>query len=640
MVHVIYVISKLKWHFMTMQAAARPLRDLYTTLNKAYVIPAYQRPFAWSGEKAKELLNSILEDSEDESVDITSIGTLLFHPLPLQSFSHYGNNLPTSNAVNMIWEVIDGQQRLTTLALIGFVLNQKLKDLLTNGLTPQIGTDLQQLYCTQKRLNDRSLPLIIRDGDNFDTGYQSEIAILLDYFNNYNPSTFPRIGKSLLETYDAIKTWVNDNLSSENFEHFTNYMLDQCNYIEVSASEQSQAFTLFETLNSTSEPLTALEVFKANVIRELGQKNNRFSEINRYVDYTNLKRDDVIKKSNSIAFIHAQAWSGVKPKIDFNRLKRYLDRQINEESIAGLEKISKFMQSVWENQDPTHEWLDQGTIDLIRFLKASKHDAPLPLLCRYYIHKPALLPKVIKIVVAFFVLWRTGLPTNSLPQSYRDLLDENSTNNISVLSGSIKNISELASYFKNILIERWGHPHRGSQRERDLSLKNTWINNFQNYLSYDSLPTICRLLILLNIEATIKNNLLPNDPWSKNDDIEHISARATAQQDLRMINSLGNLTFLPATINRSIQEMAWEDKRQIYQLLSQVEKNQQTTFSDGRNLGPAIQEFINSPTTPALVYLRVLSANENWGATEMHERNILILSRAWEIFYSEWLNQN
>ncbi|GAA5526770.1 DUF262 domain-containing protein [Herpetosiphon gulosus] len=47
-----------------MQADAIPLEYLYTTLNKGYVIPGYQRPFAWNSDKAIELLDSILEDFE------------------------------------------------------------------------------------------------------------------------------------------------------------------------------------------------------------------------------------------------------------------------------------------------------------------------------------------------------------------------------------------------------------------------------------------------------------------------------------------------------------------------------------------------------------------------------------------------
>lgn len=47
-----------------MDADALQLMKLYDTLNKAYVIPLYQRPFAWEPRKAIELLDAVLQDAQ------------------------------------------------------------------------------------------------------------------------------------------------------------------------------------------------------------------------------------------------------------------------------------------------------------------------------------------------------------------------------------------------------------------------------------------------------------------------------------------------------------------------------------------------------------------------------------------------
>ncbi|WP_434782333.1 DUF262 domain-containing protein [Ferrovum myxofaciens] len=60
-----------------MKADALALTKLYDTLNKAYVIPNYQRPFAWDPKKAIDLLESVLEDAH-ERAKLTSLGTFLF----------------------------------------------------------------------------------------------------------------------------------------------------------------------------------------------------------------------------------------------------------------------------------------------------------------------------------------------------------------------------------------------------------------------------------------------------------------------------------------------------------------------------------------------------------------------------------
>ena len=624
-----------------MRASVCQLRDLYTTFNKAYVIPSYQRPFAWSKEKAVELLETIFSDSNDEEISITSLGTLLFHPLELQRINPYGNNLPTSNAVNTIWEVIDGQQRLTTLALIGKCLNDRLRTLQDNGLVYQPNTDLQQLYCTYRRVNGRPMPLIIRDGDNFDTGFNSEISRFLDHFNNPNQSG-PIIGSNLRLVYDAIYNWVWENLDGTNFQRFCDHFLDRCSFIQVEASEENQAFTLFETLNSTSEPLTAFEVYKSRVVRDFPGNLSNFEHTNQYLNYSDSKRDEITKKSNDLVFFHGQVWCGIRTKIHFVYLKKYLDRQLLEDRIVGLEKISLFLKDVWDKQNDDFRWLTREAINHIRFLKASKHLAPIPLLARYFVDSPNDLPRILEIVCGFFVLWRSGLPNNRLPEAYRALFDQNSPNNMAILGGRLKRPHELATYFRDILINRIGAPQRGDQAERMATLKQSWINNFQRNLNYDELPTICRLIVLLDIESRLRSNLIPDDPWTKLDDIEHIfsQANATTDEHNQVINTIGNLTFLPPSVNRSIQNINWEEKKQIYQLLTQPTRTRVNFYENGNQFPDAVIDFLREPNSPCLAYLGDICMHETWGEREIRQRNSEMLDRVWEIMFTNYLRNN
>jgi hypothetical protein len=624
-----------------MRASVCQLRDLYTTFNKAYVIPSYQRPFAWSRDKAAELLETILSDANDDEISITSLGTLLFHPLELQRNNPYGNNLPTSNAVNTIWEVIDGQQRLTTLALIGKCLNDRLRTLQDNGLIYQPNTDLQQLYCTYRRVNGRPMPLIIRDGDNFDTGFNSEISRFLDHFNNTNQQE-PIIGDNLRLVYEGISNWVWENLDASNFQRFCDHFLDRCSFIQVEASEENQAFTLFETLNSTSEPLTAFEVYKSRVVRDFPSNLANFEYTNQYLNYSDSKRDEITKKSNDLVFFHGQVWCGIRTKIHFVYLKKYLDRQLLEDRIIGLDKISLFLKDVWDKQNESFSWLNREAINHIRFLKASKHVAPIPLLVRYFVESPNDLPRVLEIICGFFVLWRSGLPNNKLPEAYRSLFDLNSQNNMAIVGGRLKRPHELASYFREILVNKIGPPQRGVQTERMATLKQSWINNFQRNLNYDELPTICRLVVLLDVESRLRGNLIPDDPWTKLDDIEHIYSQANATTDviIQILNSIGNLTFLPPTINRSIQNIEWEEKRQIYQLLSKPIKTNINFYENGEPLPEAVVEFLREPNSPCLAYLGEICSHKNWGEAEIRQRNSEMLNRIWEIMFTNYLRDN
>ena len=614
-----------------MRASAVPLSVLFNTTNKAYLIPSYQRPFAWDGDKTSELLDSILEDCiENES--ITSLGTLLFFPVPTVSNNPFGNNTPTSNAVNTIWEIIDGQQRMTVLSIIGYVLWKKLKDLQESaGLAYNPSLDLRYFFGSKNKDDGTRVPSIIRDTDNFDTGYKSEIAKLHDYFNDVTPSVPNELGENIRNVFSEIERWVDTKLDIGNFSQFCEYLLKNCNYIQVEADDQNTAFTMFETLNSTSVPLTAFEVYKSQIIRNIPAADASFLETNTLLDYSNAERDTVTKNSNTLVFAHSQANIGKTPKRHFLALKKYLDKCVNKESLDTLERGAKFLKEIWNDQSCKDGWFDDQTKDCIRFLKATKHEAPMPMMMRYYLSNPADLKIVSKIVVAFFALWRTGLPTNKLPDAYRALLKEGAPDNMALQGGVLKDPVSLAAYFRKKLEERWSNGVPGSTYEE------RWIRNYQSFLSYDSMPVICRLFVLLDIESSLKTNLLPDDPWTITDDIEHI-APTSSIMNIEALNSLGNLTFLPISINRSIQNMPWDKKIEVYSLLSSPGKYSATMFADSSPLPPGVVEYLANPQSNALTHLNLLSANLIWGEQEIRSRNDQMLSKIFKTLYMEWLN--
>jgi hypothetical protein len=157
-----------------MEAHAIPVLKLYETVNKAYVIPIYQRPFAWDSRKAEELLNAVLQDANDNA-KITSLGTLLFCNIP-GGTNPFGNNTPATVAPSTMWEVVDGQQRLTVFAIIGHALNERHKALVNDGLVYSPPLEFEMLFATSRTRTGKTVPVLIRDGDNYDTGYQSDLA--------------------------------------------------------------------------------------------------------------------------------------------------------------------------------------------------------------------------------------------------------------------------------------------------------------------------------------------------------------------------------------------------------------------------------------------------------------------------------
>jgi len=611
-----------------MKAEAIPLLELYNTSNKAYVIPSYQRPFAWEPLKAEELLEAVLEDAK-ANAKLTSLGTLLF--CKIVDTDPFGNGTASTLSPTNLWEVVDGQQRLTVFSIIGYALQERLKALTAaspaNGFIPGPMVDLELLFETARSKKGKTVPVLIRDGDNFDTGYTSDLAKMLNAFAGHTPLP-GGVGPRLMNTYDEIKHWIEENLDASNFTSFCTYFLNKCQVVQVIADDEDSAFTMFEPLNSTSEPLTAFEVYRSKAVRSLSVQ---FPEAESLLAYDKTKRDEVIKRSNDLIFTMAQTYSGLRPRIHFVPLKHYLDDNVTPAFVSSFEGAAAFYRTIWLAQTATDSWFDDEAKDCVRFLKAAKHEIVIPLLLRYYLGQRSDLGKVLKIVVAFFALWRTAYPTRALPGVYRDLFTENKPDDMSVASGNaLKSPPALASYFRSNLLRKIGTPAAGQTEQQKWESEQT--------LNYEDLKVVSKLFIFLDMGVSIKANLVTSEPWTSGDDVEHIHAASLTPIPVG-VHQIGNLTFLPSTVNRSLQATPWDDKREAYTWLAATTRMPAPTHYASRNSVPrGVQEYLNNPLTLSLAHLGPIASHTTWGGAEIQQRTANLLGRVWNILYTGWLH--
>ncbi len=82
-----------------MEAKECKVQDILTE-NKKFIIPSYQRPYSWTVDNAEQLIDDIYKSSQSEENEYF-IGSMIC--------INKGQNQ---------YEVVDGQQRLTTLSII------------------------------------------------------------------------------------------------------------------------------------------------------------------------------------------------------------------------------------------------------------------------------------------------------------------------------------------------------------------------------------------------------------------------------------------------------------------------------------------------------------------------------------------
>ncbi len=237
-----------------------------------YHIPRFQREYVWG----KYNWSKLLEDIYDNDPGHYMGSVICVHDSPELS--------PTTE---LIYEVVDGQQRLTTISLLLCAIYSKLNDLAKEQPTLKDDEDfIIKRNSIKKRLikqvdTSAHLPGIFKSGS-------------LVYCMRVQPSTqdnnlndFQCILKELgLLTHVDNQRYLGNRRIYKGFDYFRhnipselNKLYDLCNrvyqlsFIHIAETSQSKAFMLFETLNYRGVPLSAIDIIKNKMLATLESKH-------------------------------------------------------------------------------------------------------------------------------------------------------------------------------------------------------------------------------------------------------------------------------------------------------------------------------------------------------------------------------
>ena len=206
------------------------INQLFSTRNEQFLIPAYQRRYAWKWKQCKELFNDIKYLTNDESHLLGNLVCLIG--------AHSAN-------INQL-EVIDGQQRITTLSLLLTALSQAFIDKKDTeesnkiiGLLNSSGVD--RLKYNKVELGELDNPDYIKvlKGADPETIHNDNLQNNLAYF----------------------KEWIAE-LTDEEFNSFYFKLMDKVSVIRLDVFQAKDAYKLFETINNRGLSLSPTDIIK------------------------------------------------------------------------------------------------------------------------------------------------------------------------------------------------------------------------------------------------------------------------------------------------------------------------------------------------------------------------------------------
>jgi uncharacterized protein with ParB-like and HNH nuclease domain len=323
----------------------KTIKDLLTDKSANFLIPDYQRPYAWEDNECQTLWDDIFSFAFPENnKDLFAPSDEYF----LGAIVTYKNDKSQS-------EVIDGQQRLTTILLLlrafydkfEYMADQTSKDMRKNisqciWHTDEFGNaDMTNLKIDSEVATDdekEEFLVILRSG-KYDKSANSKYVLNYQFFE-----------KKIEKFIDEYPPY---------FPYLPARILNNCILLPIEADSQDTALRIFSTLNDRGLPLADADIFKAQFYKYYEKKGRKTEFIDNWKVLSALT-EKIFRTNNTtpmdelftkyMYFIRASegirttTTEALRKFYEYNKYNRLL----KEQTIEHLLKLADFWESIVE----------------------------------------------------------------------------------------------------------------------------------------------------------------------------------------------------------------------------------------------------------------------------------------------------
>lgn len=184
-------------------------------------IPPYQRPYRWSTDSALTLFND-LYGAYKESIPEYRIGTAVLHPET--------KKWDDEDEIKTKYNIVDGQQRSTTLSILMYTFYKKLKK--------------QEYEKLSKLLDEKKAFKVLSTN-------------------------------AIVDNYEILKAKL-EEIPEDKVESFLLYILDHCTVVKIETNTEQEAFQFFDSQNSRGKELAPQDLLKSYHLREMNEEKESY----------------------------------------------------------------------------------------------------------------------------------------------------------------------------------------------------------------------------------------------------------------------------------------------------------------------------------------------------------------------------
>lgn len=250
------------------------LPEIFDKGSRYFIIPNYQRGYSWGKEQWSDL--------------VTDIGYVITGQ---RKYTHYTGTLvaASSEEDENVFEVVDGQQRLTSFTLLLAALRDQL--LSPNAKVEQADKIAQKIsdWFLFREEGIGTTKRIFRIGKDQDELYEELIKI--GRTDNTNAKT--KSDTNLIEAYSFFHKWLGEQDLVAVFEVVTEYF----GFLFYAPKKTNEIGIMFEVINNRGKSLSELEKLK-NYLIYFSDKNYT-PDLKKYVEN---RWGDILRNLNEIEF--------------------------------------------------------------------------------------------------------------------------------------------------------------------------------------------------------------------------------------------------------------------------------------------------------------------------------------------------
>ncbi|MCI6153392.1 MAG: DUF262 domain-containing HNH endonuclease family protein [Fusobacterium perfoetens] len=221
-----------------------------------YRIPQYQRPYKWINEQVEQLWDDIY-DAYENNVDNYFLGSVI-------------TARPLDNSPYI--DVVDGQQRLTTLMILFCVLRDNFSDINQGDTENPFAIDIDAIKAAIT-LNNKAERLRLFTHQNHQSDFSKTIlnegaTCEIEQYFKYQLKNDQEPIYKFRNTAAIFKEKLSKMNSKERGE-FVNYLFNRVQLIRIDCSNRDFAIKLFQVLNDRGMDLTSSDLIKSYLIGNL-----------------------------------------------------------------------------------------------------------------------------------------------------------------------------------------------------------------------------------------------------------------------------------------------------------------------------------------------------------------------------------